>query len=125
MEEWHGTLAKEFKSRKNPVRIGAVLGQVVSISPWKVKIKDGKFTIDASNGYVCFSLIHHITTYAYRHSGVITHKGCPAGASTPYDAQGEGKIVLNELWKVGDKVLVIPDENEQHFFIVDVVKEGV
>ena len=55
----------------------------------------------------------------------MTHKGCPAGPKTDYDAQGEGKIVLNELWKAGDKVLVIPDENEQHFFIVDIVKEGV
>ena len=41
-----------------------------------------------------------------------------------YDAQDEGKIVLDELWKAGDKVLVIPDENEQHFFIVDIEKEG-
>nr|DAW13020.1 MAG TPA: Protein of unknown function (DUF2577) [Caudoviricetes sp.] len=125
MEEWHGQIAAALKERNNPVRIGAVLGEVVSTSPWKVAIKDGKFMIDASNGYVCFQLIHHITTYSYRHSGKITHQGCHAGPKTDYDAQGEGKIVLNELWKTGDKVLVIPDENEQHFFIVDIVKEGV
>ena len=125
MEEWHSQMAKEFKSRSNPVRIGAVIGEVISTSPWKVAIKDGKFIIDKSNGYVCFQLIHHITTYAYRHSGQMTHSGCRAGANSGYTAQGEGKIVLNELWKPGDKVLVIPDENEQHFFIVDIVKEGV
>lgn len=125
MEEWHGTIAKELKIRTNQIRIGAVLGEVVSTSPWKVAIKDGKFIIDNSNGYVCFSLLHHITTYAYRHSGQMTHNGCQAGSNSGYSAQGEGKIVLNELWKTGDKVLVIPDENEQHFFIVDVVKEGV
>ena len=125
MEEWHGQLAKQFKNRDNPVRMGAILGEVVSTSPWKVKIRDGKFTIDASNGYVCFSLIHHITTYAYRHEGNITTKGCQAGTQAKYTAQGEGKIVINELWKKGDKVCVKPDKNEQHFFIIDIVKEGV
>lgn len=123
MEEWHSRMASEFKNRTNPVRIGAVLGEVISTSPWEVAIKDGKFKINASNGYVCFQLTHHITTYSYRHSGTIAHKDCPG--SPPYSAQGSGKIVLDELWKPGDKVLVIPDENEQHFFIVDIVKEGV
>lgn len=118
-------MASMFKDRTNPIRIGACLGEVISTSPWKVAIKDGKFMIDASNGYVCFQLIHHITTYSYRHSGKMTHKGCPAGPQSDYEAQGDGKIVLDELWEAGDKVLVIPDENEQHFFIVDIVKEGV
>ena len=82
MEEWHSRMASEFKNRTNPVRIGAVLGEVISTSPWEVVIKDGKFKINASNGYVCFQLIHHITTYSYRHSGTIAHKDCPG--SPPY-----------------------------------------
>ena len=38
MEEWHSRMASEFKNRTNPVRIGAVLGEVISTSPWEVAI---------------------------------------------------------------------------------------
>lgn len=33
-----------------------------------------------------------------------------------------GKIHLHEVWKIGDMVMVQPDESGQHFFIVDIVK---
>ena len=52
MEAWQSEMASMFKERNNPIRIGACLGEVISTSPWKVAIRDGKFMIDATNGYV-------------------------------------------------------------------------
>ncbi len=41
----------------------------------------------------------------------------------PYTSSSTGSITLDAVIKAGDLVMVVPDESEQHFFIVDVVRK--
>lgn len=126
MESWECELAQEFKGRDNPKRLGAILGQVISIDPFKISIQSGKFFIDKTNGYICNQILERSTTfknYDASMSGNIS-VSCPGGPGGGYTGsiQANGKVHLDEVWKPGDYVMVVPDEAEQHFFIVDIVR---
>ena len=128
MKDWEVTLANLFKDRDNPKPLGAILGKIVSLEPLKISIQDGKFFIDRSNCYVCNQLLERKSDFDFTadqsQSGQIK-VSCEHGGGS-YDASGDinatGKIHLHEVWKMGDMVMVQPDESGQHFFIVDIVK---
>ena len=126
VKNWEYELAKEFKTRDNPKRLGAILGKVISTSPVKIAIQDGKFFIGPYNVYVCNQILERSTTfnnYSADMSGTINVK-CRGGSGGSYtgDIKADGSVHLNEVWKAGDFVMVVPDESGQHFFIVDIVK---
>lgn len=123
MSSWDYELAGQFKSRDNPkTKMGPMLGKVVSTSPTVVTIQDGKYTISGDQLYVAYHLLERKSTYSSMHqSGSIT-VSCPHGGGS-YTSTSTGDIVLDEVWKPGDLVLVIPSETEQQFFIVDIVRQ--
>lgn len=123
MSSWEYELASQFKSRDNPkTKMGAMLGKVVSTSPPVVTIQDGKYTISGDQLYVAYHLLERKSTYSsMKQSGSIT-VSCPHGGGS-YTSTSTGDVVLDEVWKPGDLVLVIPSESEQQFFVVDVVRQ--
>jgi hypothetical protein len=123
MSSWDYDLAEQFKSRDNPkTKMGAMLGKVVSTSPPVVTIQNGRYTIKGEQLYIAYHLLERKSTYSsMKQSGSIT-VSCPHGGGS-YTSTSTGDIVLDEVWKAGDLVLVIPSESEQQFFVVDVVRQ--
>lgn len=123
MSSWDYDLAEQFKSRDNPkTKMGAMLGIVVSTSPPVVTIQNGKYTIKGEQLYVAYHLLERKSTYSSMHQNGSISVSCPHGGGS-YTSTSTGDIILDEVWKAGDLVLVIPSETEQQFFIVDVVRK--
>lgn len=123
MSSWDYELASQFKCRDNPkTKMGPMLGKIVSISPAVVTIQDGKYTISGDQLYVAYHLLERKSTYSSMHQSGSISVSCPHGGGS-YTSTSTGDIVLDEVWKPGDLVLVIPSESEQQFFIVDVVRQ--
>lgn len=123
MSSWDYDLAEQFRSRDNPkTKMGAMLGKVVSTSPPVVTIQNGRYTIKGEQLYIAYHLLERKSAYSsMNQSGSIT-VSCPHGGGS-YTSSSTGDIVLDEVWKAGDLVLVIPSESEQQFFVVDVVRQ--
>lgn len=123
MSSWEYELASQFKSRDNPkTKMGPMIGKVISTSPPMITIQDGKYTIKGEQLYIAYHLLERKSTYSSMHqSGSIT-VSCPHGGGS-YTSSSTGDIVLDEVWKTGDLVLVIPTESEQQFIVVDVIRQ--
>lgn len=123
MSSWDYELAAQFKSRDNPkTKMGPMIGKVVSTSPPVITIQDGKYTIKGDQLYVAYHLLERKSAYTnMTQSGNISINCHPCQGS--YTASCTGDIQLEEVWKAGDLVLVIPSESEQQFFIVDVIRQ--
>lgn len=128
-ENWEFKLAGLFKERNNPKPLGACIGKVESLSPVIISIQNGKFMLRQEQIYICNQILERETTFrdyvaTQSQSGSISVSCKPGGGS--YSANGDieanGRVHLNEVWKVGDYVMVVPDASEQHFFIVDIVR---
>lgn len=123
MSSWDYDLAAQFKSRDNPkTKMGAMLGKVVSTNPAVVTIQDGKYTIKCEQLYIAYHLLERKSTYSSMHQSGSISVSCPHGGGS-YTSTSTGDIVLDEVWKAGDLVLVIPSESEQQFFVVDVLRQ--
>lgn len=123
MGSWEYNLAEQFKSRDNPkTKMGAMLGKVVSTSPPVVTIQNGRYTIKGEQLYIAYHLLERKSTYSSMNQSGSISVSCPHGGGA-YTSSSTGDIVLDEVWKVGDLVLVIPSESEQQFFVVDVVRQ--
>lgn len=124
MKSWAVGLAKNFKERDNPKPIGPCIGKVVSLSPVCISIQSGQHMLRDNQIYVCNQLLERQSDYnnfKSKGSGKFPcNKNGPAQGD--YDCTGAGKIHLDAVWKVGDFVMVVPDEAGQHFFIVDILK---
>ncbi len=129
MENWEYKLAGEFRSRDNPKPIGACIGKVESLEPVIISIQSGKFMLQAWQIYICNQILERETTFRdyvanQSQAGKIS-VSCEHGGGS-YTADGDieaaGRVHLNEVWKVGDYVMVVPDESGQHFFIVDILR---
>lgn len=120
MDSWDVDLAKEIKKRDNRHKMGAMLGKVISVEPVKISIQDGRFFITKENGYICNQLLERLSEYTVTENGSID-VSCKHGGGS-YSLNGSGNVHLKAVWKQGDYVMVVPDESEQHFFIVDIVK---
>lgn len=123
MSSWDYDLAEQFKSRDNPkTKMGAMLGKVVSTNPAVVTIQDGKYTIKGEQLYIAYHLLERKSTYSSMHQSGSISVSCPHGGGS-YTSSSTGDIVLDDVWKAGDLVLVIPSESEQQFFVVDVLRQ--
>lgn len=98
---WDYDLAKEFKKRNNKEIDEAVIGTVISANPVLVSLFNGSVILNNSNSYVCSNL------------GIL--KGtCIVDGKT-------GTCTIDRSLKNGDKVLCIPSNKGQTYFIVDKV----
>lgn len=123
MSSWDYDLAEQFKSRDNPkTKMGAMLGKVISTSPPAVSIQNGRYTIKGEQLYIAYHLLERKSTYSSMNQSGSISVSCPHGGGS-YTSSSTGDIVLDEVWKAGDLVLVIPSESEQQFFVVDVVRQ--
>ncbi|MBQ5682775.1 MAG: DUF2577 family protein [Peptococcaceae bacterium] len=72
---------------------------------------------------MCNHLLMRNSTFkadsSHEQSGILNGEGYSARGSATLD----GKIELGEVWKAGDKVLVLPTGDGQKFFIIDIVRE--
>ena len=123
MSSWDYELANQFKSRDNPkTKMGPMIGKVVSTSPPVVTIQDGKYTIQGEQLYIAYHLLERKSTYSSMNQSGSISVNCPHGGGS-YTSTSTGDIVLDEVWKTGDLVLVIPTESEQQFIVVDVIRK--
>lgn len=123
MSSWDYDLAEQFRSRDNPkTKMGAMLGKVVSTNPAVITIQDGKYTLKGEQLYVAYHLLERKSTYSSMHQSGSISVSCPHGGGS-YTSTSTGDIVLDEVWKAGDLVLVIPSESEQQFFVVDILRQ--
>ena len=85
-------------------------------------IQNGQYTIKGDQLYVAYHLLERKSTYSsMKQSGSISVSCSHGGGS--YTSTSTGSITLDEVWQVGDLVLVIPSESEQQFYIVDIVRK--
>lgn len=123
---WEYDLAQQFKMRDNPkTKMGPMIGKVVSTSPPVITIQDGKYTIKGDQLYVAYHILERQTTYSElvgNMNGSINIDCHPCGGSYQGSITSSGHIHLDEVWKVGDLVLVIPTESEQQFIVVDIIR---
>lgn len=136
-EKYHKSivkLAEIIKQRDNPLWIGAVTGEVVKAPPQlEVKLENGiiiknhkiMISIEKIVGYQrTYSLKGNITKYDFDNTTssepVSTHPAHPikklSGKGT-YTA--EGTIQWTDTLKVGDKVLMLPTNKEEYFYLID------
>lgn len=129
LDSWEYELGAEFKKRNNPRPLGACIGKVESLSPVVISIQSGKFMLRAEQLYICNQILERETTFkdyvaSHSQSGSISVSCTHGGGS--YSASGDilasGRVHLDEVWKVGDYVMVVPDSTEQHYFIVDILR---
>lgn len=120
---WDYDLAGMLRERDNPTtKIGACLGKVISTSPMTVSIQDGKYILKGEMLYVAYHLLQRASKYSQMSQSGTISVSCPHGGGS-YTSSSTGSITLDAVIKAGDLVMVVPDESEQHFFIVDVVRK--
>lgn len=122
MSDWSYSLGELFKERDNPTtKLGACLGKVVSTYPPVVTIQNGKYTLQGEQLYVAYHLLQRASNYSKMEQRGTISVSCQHGGGS-YTSSSTGSITLDEVWKVGDLVLVIPSETQQQFFVVDVFR---
>jgi len=96
--------AQWLKKRNNKDRIGSTIGEVVKGgTDYRISIMDNQLYLDPSNSTLCNSLKDRVEERTIELN------------NTSYNA----KITYSNVLKKYDKVLVIANESDQHFFIVD------
>lgn len=98
---WDVELAKQFRNRDNKGVDEAVIGTVISESPLSVSLFNGSVILNSSNSYICSSL------------GVLQGICIVDGK--------EGTFIIDRSLKAGNKVLCVPSNSGQTYFIADKV----
>lgn len=120
---WEYDIAGMLRERDNPTtKIGACLGKVISTSPMTISIQNGQYILKGDMLYVAYHLLQRASTYSQMSQSGTISVSCPHGGGS-YTSSSTGSITLDAVIKAGDLVMVVPDEFEQHFFIVDVVRK--
>lgn len=120
---WDYDIAGMLRERDNPTtKIGTCLGKVISTSPMTVSIQNGRYILKGDMLYVAYHLLQRASTYSQMSQSGTISVSCPHGGGS-YTSSSTGSITLDAVIKAGDLVMVVPDESEQHFFIVDVVRK--
>lgn len=127
---WENEFAKAFKDRDNIMPMGVLEGIVISISPLRVKIKEGLIILEPEQIYVSRGL----TTKHYKAKGTGKLKGSNLGTiklngtmqTTDElkwsDVDVEFDFEVTYQLEKGQKVYVIPTTSEQMYFICDVIE---
>nr|DAI09257.1 MAG TPA: Protein of unknown function (DUF2577) [Caudoviricetes sp.]DAJ64698.1 MAG TPA: Protein of unknown function (DUF2577) [Caudoviricetes sp.] len=127
---WENEFAKAFKDRDNIMPMGVLEGIVISISPLRVKIKEGLIILEPEQIYVSRGL----TTKHYKAKGTGKLKGSNLGTiklngtmqTTDElkwsDVDVEFDFEVTYQLEEGQKVYVIPTTSEQMYFICDVIE---
>lgn len=129
------TLARMLKARDNPLWVGAVTGEVVKAPPQlEVKLENGviiknhkiMISIEKIIGYQrTYSLEGNITQYDFENTTATevasnhTHQIKKLSGNGNYKA--EGTIQWTDTLKVGDKVLMLPTNENEYFYLIDKV----
>lgn len=137
-ETWEYELAREFKKRNNKTPLGPCIGKVLSLTPVQIGIQasttvdgliDNWYRLEADQIYICNQILERETTFqqfvANQSQAGDISVSCKCGGgkyTADGDIQAAGKVHLDEVWKVGDYVMVVPAENGQYFFIVDILR---
>lgn len=127
---WENEFAKAFKDRDNIMPMGVLEGIVISVSPLRVKIKEGLIILEPEQIYVSRGL----TTKHYKAKGTGKLKGSNLGTiklngtmqTTDElkwsDVDVEFDFEVTYQLEEGQKVYVIPTTSEQMYFICDVIE---
>lgn len=98
---WDYKLAQELKKRDNIVSDDPVVGTVINITPITISLFNGAVILNDTNSYICSNLS-------------VLNGTCSVDGKT-------GVCTIDRSLKVGDKVLSIPSNNGQTYFIIDKV----
>lgn len=96
---WEYDFAKELIKRNNKEIDEAVIGTVMSASPVIVSLFNGSVILNNTNSYVCSNL------------GILQGT-CLVDGKT-------GACTIDRSLKVNDKVLCVPSNSGQTYFIID------
>ena len=102
---WDVEMAKMFKERNQKDKIGPIIGNVSSVSPLKVSILGGDVVLQAEQLYISRSLLDK-------------EYDCKINTGSTSD------IKLYFSLKKDDEVLLVPTEDEQTYFIIDIVEKA-
>lgn len=142
---WDKRLANIIKKRDNPKLIGPVIGTVIKPLPdIQIKALSGKALFDKDDLYINKNLIAGYTR-SVESNGVIDLGDDLCGETDlindgGYEATShkhtletleitdgpysfEGELILKDSLVKGDKVLLLPTDNNQKFFIICKVKK--
>lgn len=98
---WEYNLAREFKKRDNKDIDEPIIGTVTNVIPLNISIYNGSIILNDENTNVCASLS-------------LLKGTCIVDGKT-------GSCEIDRSLKAGDKVLCIPSNSGQVYFIVDKV----
>ena len=127
---WENELAMELKQRDNIAPIGALEGEILSFSPLRISVKEGKIILESEQIHISRGLL----TKRYKAKGIGKLKGSNLGQivlnGTPNntdkldwsDIDVEFDFEVTYELEVGQKVYVIPTTSEQMYFICDVIE---
>lgn len=97
---WEYDFAREFKKRNNKDIDEAVIGTVISANPVTVSLFNGSVILNNTNSYICSNL------------------GILKGTILVEDGR-TGTCTIDRSLKVNDKVLCVPSNSGQLYFIID------
>ena len=109
---WENELALEFKNRDNKSPLGAVCGEVISVNPIKISILSGSIILTTDKLYLCCGLADQVKRLATIKLNSVAEHG---------QITTDGEITFKDVLKINDKVLCLPADGEQRFFIIDKV----
>ncbi|EKN36335.1 DUF2577 family protein [Clostridium botulinum] len=96
--------AQWLKDRDNKERLGTTTGEVVrGGTDYRISIMDNQLYLDKSNSKLCNSLKDRTEERIIELNNIT------------YNA----KITYNNVLNKGDTVLIVPDESNQFFYIID------
>jgi len=108
-------LAKEFKKRDNKVGLGPIIGKVLNSLPdLKISILSGQVVLNRSQLYITKSL--------YEDTIDVMLSGDLNIDNVSQIVEGDISLGVDPLSE-GDKVLMIPSNSGQEFFIIDIVRK--
>lgn len=128
---WENKLAGHFIDRDNKEYVGTVIGEIVSLKPFKVSILNGVVVLDSSILYVTKTIKEMIKEYddIWKKKSKIEIKPYKVNATfngssgslevTEEKKDYEATIKFDNTLKVGDKVLVTSNESNQFYYVVD------